>query len=221
MDYPKFEVFASPPRLNRYLHLCGTKADVLSLYQANIRISQSFYPILSLYEVFLRNTICNAFTDHFKDKNWILTQSEAKGFLTKTSRKPHSEKVHEYLNKCKNPKMIPAGKVVAEMSLGFWVGLFRADYHGLMEGIIKERCFPNRPKPINRKHIYTRMENVRIIRNRVFHNEPICFGKKGVDLADTRRARVQLFELLRWMDTDAHDYVAQYDQVEATIKEVL
>ncbi|WP_235302420.1 hypothetical protein [Phocaeicola barnesiae] len=44
------------------------------LYFANMKIAQAFHPLLSSFEVILRNQLHYALAHHFSDGNWIINQ---------------------------------------------------------------------------------------------------------------------------------------------------
>lgn len=43
-------------------------------YFANMKIAQAFHPLLSSFEVILRNQLHYALARHFSDGNWIINQ---------------------------------------------------------------------------------------------------------------------------------------------------
>ena len=68
MDYAKLEKFVSTPRLDRYLVSCDNSHErAMKLYEANLIVCQAFYPILNLFETFLRNAINDKLALHFRD----------------------------------------------------------------------------------------------------------------------------------------------------------
>lgn len=75
MKYTAFENFVSKPRLERYLFSCANSQEkAMMLYGANLKISQAFYPILNLFEIFLRNDIDSKLGIYFADSEWIINQ---------------------------------------------------------------------------------------------------------------------------------------------------
>ncbi|WP_339738428.1 hypothetical protein [uncultured Sunxiuqinia sp.] len=72
MDYNKIKTYLSARRLLRYEQACHYDTQkVLKLYQANLRLTQSFYPLLLLFEVVLRNALNEELTTHFNDPEWL------------------------------------------------------------------------------------------------------------------------------------------------------
>src|ERR1700712_5245615 len=84
MPLPTFadlENYLSSQRLQRYLAAySGDQDRAIKLYTANIKISQSFFPLLSLLEVILRNQINLKLSMHFGDPDWIINQRT--GFMS-------------------------------------------------------------------------------------------------------------------------------------------
>jgi hypothetical protein len=58
VKYGDFEELISKPRLSRYLLACGNNTkSAMTLYRANLRISQQMFSVLGVFEVVLRNQI--------------------------------------------------------------------------------------------------------------------------------------------------------------------
>ncbi|MCC5945029.1 MAG: hypothetical protein JJT94_08835, partial [Bernardetiaceae bacterium] len=69
------ESFLSPARLSRYVQVChGNMVQAIELYQIQARFSASFVPLLSVFEVSLRNAISSHLELFFEDKNSTATQ---------------------------------------------------------------------------------------------------------------------------------------------------
>lgn len=79
----------------------------------------------------------------------------------------------------KNKKTTP-GRIIAELSFGFWVSLFDKRYENnqiFWPKLIKP-CFPYLPKYQRTRHFLLReLSRIRLLRNRVFHYEPIWHWK--------------------------------------------
>lgn len=65
----------------KYLQVCAnSEVKAMTLYRANIRLSQQLFAVLGIFEVALRNAIdvhyCNVF-----GSDWIRKSVESKGFL--------------------------------------------------------------------------------------------------------------------------------------------
>lgn len=75
MNMTKYELLFSQLRFSRYLNSCnGNAENAISLYKYNIQASQALYPLISVFEVTLRNGIDRVLIKHFRDNNWLLTK---------------------------------------------------------------------------------------------------------------------------------------------------
>ncbi|MGB3585513.1 MAG: hypothetical protein WBA23_03180 [Tunicatimonas sp.] len=183
-------------------------------------MSQAFYPILNLFEIFLRNSVNNQVTSYFANPNWILT--EKNGFMSDRSLRSSRFYLKHSVQKAENTirkkqGTVSSGKVIAEQSLGFWTSLFESHHYRLIGGVVIH-CFPNKPSTANRSLISQRLNRIRTFRNRIYHNEPICFNNNDVDFSSAENVRNEIFEMLNWMDTDLALYIQQFDEVDSEIR---
>lgn len=221
MNYNYLEHLISKPRLDRYLRACGnSKARSRKLYHANLRIAQSFYPVLNLFEVILRNSIQHRLSIHFADPNWIRTQKQ--GFMSdpglRTSNYYLRAQVQKAERKLTRKRMpLTPDRIIAEQTLGFWTSFFENHHYRLVKGSVIH-CFPNKPPAVNRSSISTKLQVIRDFRNRVYHNEPICFNNHKIDFQNAEQARQEIFNLLSWMDQEAAKYVWTYSIIDRKIK---
>ncbi len=71
MSYNQYEILLSAPRLAKYKAACaGHEGKALTLYRANIRLSQELYAVIGLFEVVLRNHIDRHFAEK-KGGAWL------------------------------------------------------------------------------------------------------------------------------------------------------
>lgn len=220
MEYNKLEYYLSQPRLSRFLLASGnSKIKAQKLYRANLRVAQSFYPILNLFEIFLRNTCNYQVSSHFANPNWIIT--EKNGFMSDVSLTAS----RFYLKKSiinaeksirRKGKIITAGKVVAEQSFGFWSSLFDTHHYRLIGGIVIH-SFNHKPTRVNRSILSQKLNKVREFRNRVYHNEPICFNGNAICFAYAESIKNEIYELLNWIDPDLTNYVEYFDAIDNKI----
>ena len=216
MNYDKLEIFLSKPRLERFLIAShGSKEKAIELYKANILLSEAYYPILSLFESFLRNFINRVLINHFHDADWILTQKL--GFMNDPYLKKSSFFLKESVTSAESKLArkgvtITSGRIIAEQSLGFWTSFFDPHHYKLLSGSVIH-CFPLTPKEINRKSISIILKDIRDFRNRVYHNEPICFNSSTVNLRNAEIIHQSIYNLLSWMDGELPGYVNYFDKV--------
>jgi hypothetical protein len=219
VKYYKLEKYASVPRMERFFVATGSKSSAMNLYRVNLRVSQAFYPVLNLTEIFLRNSFYTCIEHHFSDSDWIIT--EKTGFMNDSCL----AKSGYYLRNCvvnaenkmsKRGIAISSGKVLAEQSFGFWVSLFESAHYKLIGGSVIH-SFPHKPPHINRKALLVLLSKIRDFRNRIYHNEPICFSGTNIDFTYVNQIKNDLFEMLGWIDPDIKRYVQQFDSIDSKI----
>ncbi|WP_146243390.1 hypothetical protein [Curtobacterium sp. MCLR17_034] len=90
------------------------------------------------------------------------------------------------------------GRVVAELSFGFWRYLFESRYLTALWTPALHRAFPHGPADAltRQREVRTRMQQLHFVRNRAAHHEPI----HGRDL---RRDHDYAIELLGWIHPGA------------------
>lgn len=220
MNYDKLVQFASEPRLSRFLISCAYSKDrAVLLYAANVSVAQAFYPILNLFEIFLRNSINERLNIYFEDKDWIINQKS--GFMNHSSLKPKFWIKTQILKAEKAAHgIVTADKVISEQTLGFWTCLFEPKHYKLIGGNVIH-CFPNKPSAINRVYIAAALKDVRTFRNRVYHNEAICFKELSIDFTHAKYIKTIIYNLLEWIDADLKDYVNQFDTIDKAIEQAL
>jgi len=216
MEYEKLEYFISAKRLERYLVACNhSKVYTSRLYSLNMKLSQAFYPLLSMTEIFLRNSINNVLTAYFSDPNWIVTQKS--GFMNDSLLFPKyvlRESIHQAEHKIKERgDKITAGKIIAEQSLGFWVSLYYKKHYKLLKGSII-KCFPHKESGIKRHDIYQSLDHIRTFRNRIYHNEPICFDNKCISFRYPKLMKDEIYKIMAWMDPCLISYINEFDDID-------
>ena len=174
--YDKLKDYLSEERLKTYLDFTNNdKEKAVELYNLNIKIGKNFYPLLSYFEIILRNVINNKLIEKvgenwFDNKNIIIGNNPIKS--RKTLEKLNETKNNIYENKkfIENYK-ITNSDIVSNLSFGFWVNLLSANYENNIWQPYIKYIF----KGFKRKDIYEIINNIRMFRNRVFHYENIIF----------------------------------------------
>lgn len=220
MKYNKLEYFASKPRLERFLASSGdSKIKSQVLYRTNLRVCQAFYPILNLFEIFLRNVMNYVISDYFNDPNWITHIKN--GFMNDPSLHGTRFYLRNAVAKAeatiiRKGGIVTSGKIIAEQSFGFWTSLFDVHHFRLLGGSVIH-SFPDKPAPINRSIIAQKLTRIRGLRNRIYHNEPICFAGKMISFNHIKEVRREIYEMLAWMDPSLPGYVKSFDNINSKI----
>lgn len=179
-------------RLTRYTTAAnGDRRKAIRLYEQNTALSEALYGVLQGLEITLRNSIHNVLRsdlgrddwyDHFAFEPWEEDSiQKAKRAAAKHSPAPKS------------------GKVIAELSFGFWTGLISKIYEKRLWVPHIYKAFP--AHRVNRRMLYGRLNNIRNLRNRIAHHEPIL----GNHLEEEYK---KILEITRWIDPTTADWIA-------------
>lgn len=181
----------SATRFATYLDAANSEGAALQLYTWNTAAASAFHGPLQTLEVTLRNAVHDSLTAAygtrwFDDGN-VLRPSELRMVGDATQH------LHDL------GKQPTAGRVVAELSFGFWVALFANAYDATLWRTDLHKLFS--PKIKDRRGLHDALDRLRTLRNRIAHHEPI-FQRKLDD--DYRRIRniVGFLSLptLSWLD---------------------
>lgn len=123
-------------------------------------------------------------------------------------------KAEKRLHKTREP--ITSGKIIAEQTLGFWTDLFEVHHYRLLRGK-PIQIFHSLPAGHGRKEVNDELDKVRRFRNRIFHNEPICFCGNNIDFTETLEVHDSITNLLTWIDPEIIKFIADIDNVKKTI----
>lgn len=201
---PVIEQGLSRERLNKYFAATGNNLHAaLSLYEKNTRLSEAFYTPLQVMEVCLRNVLNRELTNAYGD-NWFRNNApplEADAIISL------QDKVTE-LTRAR--RTVATGAIVAEMSLGFWVGLLGPRYDNTLWRRALFRAFKEQGAGMRRDRVHGRFNAMRRFRNRIAHHEPIFL----VNLANVH---AEIIEATSWMCTTT----AAWSLHQSRVREVL
>ena len=154
--------------------------DAVARYLWNIALCEALYPCLQSFEVALRNAVHACMARRY-GAAWFQA--------VQPLRRLEQGKVDDAENSLRNQgKPIESGRIVAELTLGFWTGLFVHEYDRAIVIPLMQSGFRKFPTALrNRRTLYERFEDVRYLRNRVFHYEPIWYWK---DLPQRHKALI-------------------------------
>jgi hypothetical protein len=166
-NLPILQSSVSAARLQRYLVIAaGDAAQALRLYMWNTALSEALYGPLQGLEITLRNKIHDRLTGAF-GAHWYDDPRVA-------LRYAQQQKINEakqalgFQGKPTQPE-----RVVAELSFGFWVSLFGPKYETHLWRHHLRPLFVNASPPFIRKDAHSALDEIRFLRNRIAHHEPI------------------------------------------------
>lgn len=189
------ELAISPERFRPYiLRAGGSRLRAVWIYERNTAIAEALYGVTQGIEIAVRNSIhrelSGAFGAYwFEEFSFGETQdkmlTEAKGAIAR-DRRP-----------------VTPGAVVAELNLGFWVALLTRAYEKTLWVPCLHRAFPHAyvekrgqtaviQVKIDRCDIHERLDNIRYLRNRIAHHEPLL-------KLDLPQCYSRTLEALKWI----------------------
>lgn len=213
MEYNKnfFDKVFSPDRMARYFSAHhGDERKAIVHYRCNLRLSESMYISLSVLEVTLRNALSRELGRMARREDWYVIFPNTPGL----------SKLNHYITQATKQisgrhEPVTAAKVVAELTLGFWVSLLNSEYERILWKDLR-RAFPAMPKSIRqRKYVSAPLNRMRQFRNRVFHNEPICWNIDAV-----RQIHDEMVLLLGWMNEDVPRWLSMSDRFDDVVASV-
>jgi hypothetical protein len=159
----------------------GRHAETLILYEWNTAASAAFYASLQGFEVVLRNALDRELTRWHAARgrrgHWY---DDPDGVLDVRRHRDIAE-ARDRIRVHRRP--ITPGRIVAELSLGFWRSLLSARYEHHLWIPALRHAFPGlRPK--RRREIAARVTRLHLLRNRLAHHEPIHQRDLAADYAD-------------------------------------
>ena len=229
MRFTKFRHYFSSPRIGRYLIAClNDQRKCIKLYKSNLSVAQSFHPLLGTLEVALRNGINDQLTSYFTDQDWIINQKN--GFmvhpaLTFTNKQTGNTVTNRFLyNSVRDAERklnrrrigITSGRIISEQTFGFWTDLFEKHHYKILMGR-PIKTFKHLPPGYGRTEVLNALTKVRQFRNRINHNEPICFAGSNIDFSQTLEVYQSLQNLLSWIDPELLKWTKNIDKTGAAI----
>jgi hypothetical protein len=242
----RLEHALSSDRLATYAPGKHRDLDTVVNYFWNIALCQALYPSLGTLEVAVRNSIHTTLTDHFGRADWY----DIPGLLQSRQARTIRDAKH---NIVASRKRVVPGRVVAAVGFGFWTSLLDTLYGNSPKGPqiwrspnspLLNNAFPNASGQARgvRRPIFNRLDDIRLLRNRVSHHERISHGidlpsRGKVQAGATRRVSIvqmhsDILDTIGWVDLvllgtmrhlDSFDRVYQHgwDDIEREINEYL
>jgi signal transduction histidine kinase len=161
----------------------------LEIYEWNLRVSSALMVPIAIAEVALRNSISSALTTLY-NPDWPWDP----GFRKELPNPPFGQfnprqELVNTANKYSNP--MRTGKVVADLKFVWWEKILRARHEGTIWNHKFLDVFPNAPRGLQvttvREVMRDAVQEIRELRNRIAHHEPIITRDLALDLQRLRR----------------------------------
>jgi len=228
MKFEKVRLYVSSPRIDRFLIATdNNKTKAVRLYKANLKVSQAFLPVLAILEVTLRNRLNAILSSHFTDSDWIINQKT--GFMVHHSltyvrggRTMHNHYLKKQVEKAetriRNSGMpVTSGKIISEQMFGFWTELFERTYYRILLGR-PIQIFTNLPSGHGRDEVIDALNQIRLFRNRLYHNEPLCFNAAAISFQKAEDIHGLIKDILNWCDPELTIWIKDIDQIAVKIR---
>ncbi len=169
----------SPERLGPYEQACG--GDIVSavaLYEWNSAASAGFHEVLGLLEVVLRNALHDQLTAWHSHRHQASEWWDDPARILEARGRQDIADARSRLRR--DSRVITPGRVVAELTFGFWRYLLSRRYETSLWTPALRHAFPGL-RPARRATVYdpvNRLVRLRLrlrnrLRNRIAHHEPI------------------------------------------------
>lgn len=152
-------------RLGPYVDACdGDLRAACRLYAWNLEISAAFLGPLALLEIVVRNAVHRQLAELTGQDAW---------WRSRLGLRPEALDKIEAAHRQLRPagRACSAGRVVAELSFGFWVALLRREYEMTLWRPALHRAFPGYHG--RRGPLHEDLRHMSWLRNRIAHHEPI------------------------------------------------
>ena len=181
-------------RLLRYLGAAAQNiSNALLLYENNVALSEIMYGLLHGIEVSMRNAMHYCLKASYGRDDWYDVA-------------PLSAYWRDQVNHAKDKVrsatgLILPGKVIAELTFGFWVDLTGKHYkNSLWLGRKLSAAFPQTSKP--RGDIHLRLKAVQLLRNRISHHERILTSQRKLYTGYALLTLTEVLECVDWVCAD-------------------
>lgn len=208
-DYATLRDLLTAERLGSYLRWSsGDTGAAFALYEWNMTASAAIMHTTGMVEVVVRNSMDRALQELARRRAWPSWfdsapldqrgQSDIRKARERATRFGSRPEVH--------------GRVVAELTLGFWRYLAATRYLTTLWTPTLYSAFPAGPtdKLQQQRQVDRHLKNLLLVRNRAAHHEPIHRRDLARDLAAA-------IEVTSWVDQTAGDWVADLSTLTETI----
>lgn len=198
----------SRPRLAKYRPQNGTDLDTAVNYFWNIELSEALYPGFAALEITLRSAIHEALTARERTDMWFRSLLEPRQLKTFAD-------AYVVLYERHGRTAPAASQIVAELTFGFWTTLLSQPYHQSLWAPggtqLVKTVFPHLPPtPSNRHFVHQRYNDLRLLRNRVMHHEPIWYRPNLL------QEHADIIEVIGWISPITRDSVLLIDHFDDT-----
>lgn len=204
MNWNDLEKHFSPARLGRYHAACaGNATKAATAYSHNMLLAEAMVPLLNVLEIALRNGIHMRLTALYGRPDWWEAWAGIAAFAWQNKEVASAKAKLTRRKEAQTPD-----KIVAELTFGFWSSLFNTQFQAVLWKDLR-LVFPRCPKPQRKRHtISSALNQIRDLRNRVFHHEPLLWLAPA--LIDQHALGVQT---IGWLDPQLVGWLNSHDRL--------
>lgn len=206
-----FDIVFSEARMRPYFdRYPNNEKKAIRHYEQNIQLTESLVPSLSVFEVTLRNAVIRELERMTGKKEWYIF------FQTH----PALKSLYRYVTIASKHiatrgEIVTADKINGELTMGFWVSLFNAEYEMYLWKDLR-RAFPNLPKNLRqRKTVSAPLNTIHSLRNRAFHHESISWN-----ITRLSSLHNMIVEVICWMCPTLPAWLQRVDRYELVARHV-
>lgn len=200
--FQQIEAILHTERIDAYRQDGAAPALTLARYMLNMALSESLYPTLQFAEIALRNAVHRELTARCGTDAWYDSP------LARLTPWQQDKVAEAKAALVRNRKPLTPGRIVAELTFGFWTGFFNnAHARTGIGSFLSRNAFPHAPTTEQyQARLDRRWQDIRDLRNRVFHHERILHWR---DLDHRHQA---ILEIIAWMSPELHDFAQALDR---------
>jgi len=213
--FESIEKSISSARLSTYANHSKNDTELVANYVLNAKISENFYFPLQNLEVSLRNAIYEGFKLHYPTDDFFYLHETNPRNRYLSRHEIHDRECWKMLCGAKHSlrnTTINDGKIIAELNFGFWTKLLLSTdnkYTNMWRTIFPE-VFPHytigHSIDLDKGLIGKKIDAIRLLRNRIFHYEPIF------NYPNLEQLHRDILEILGWINKDMQSLSLMFDE---------
>jgi hypothetical protein len=203
----RIEKALSRKRLTRYMAMSnGDLAQAIELHRWNTSLGAALHFPMQTFELLFRNTLNDSLTSKF-GSNWYDVKFQ---HLELNSQKQIEAAKDQLISQ---GRQATAPAVIAQFSFGFWLSLLAKRNETRFWVTTLHSSFPQAPRSLQRAAIYNAVNDIRLLRNRIAHHEPIYNRNLSKDFQ-------HLITVSSWLCPATADWIkkSEMDLLEAIAK---
>jgi hypothetical protein len=189
-DLERLERALSSERLTPYLVKArGDRWVAIQLYVRNTELSEALYGVVQGFEILLRNATNTPLSKGLNDPSWwesVPLRERERNDIEDAKR-----------NLSERGAQVSPGRMVAELGLGFWTNLYANYYERELWVRHLRSLFP---LSMQRKRLHDRLNQLKLLRNRIAHHESLV-------RRDVYRDYQDLMETVGWISPRTRSWI--------------